>query len=237
MQTWPPKDPDAVLDYLYTIPLDEGDSVVSSTFERLVGTIEIESSSRTAAEWTVELSGGEEGETSVFRIAWVTAAGRTDDDSVSLFVSSNEFEALILTGYVKPLPAHLQTRYPAFIAVDAAVIQYWLTDAERFVTTAWTEGDYAAGLMALAAHNMTLAGLGTDAAALIGIPSGITRMKSGTLELGFTNDAANARLNGDLSASRYGQEYAALLRRNRGGPLVQPTGTLCGGPYTYGYYG
>jgi hypothetical protein len=235
METWPPKDPDAVLDYLYTIPLDEGDSVLSSTFERLVGTVNIDSASRTGAEWTVELSGGEAGETSVFRIAWVTTGGREDDDSVSLFISSKEFEALVPTGYAKPLPAHLQARYPAFTAIDAGVIQYWLTDAERFVTNAWSEGDYATGLMALAAHNMTLAGLGTDAESLASIPAGITRMKSGTLELGFTNDAANARLNGDLSASRYGQEYEALLRRNRGGPRIQPTGTVPA--YPWAYYG
>src|ERR1051325_2705024 len=234
MATWPPKDPDAGFDYLYTIPLDEGDTVASSNFTRLSGTVSIDSQSRTGAEWTVELSGGEDGETSVFHVDWVTAGGREDDDFITIAVVSND--PLVLTGYAKPTPAHLITRHPAFAGVPTTTILYWLTDAERYVTDAWSEGDYAAGLMALAAHNMTLAGLGTDAAALIGIPSGITRMKSGTLELGFTNDAANARLNGDLSASRYGQEYAALLRRNRGGPLVQPTGTLCGG-YPYGYVG
>lgn len=230
MSAWPSKDPDAVLDYEYTIPLDAADTVSAHTFERLTGTVVIDDDDRTDAVVTVRLSGGVEGETSVFRIAWTTTAGREDDDVITLFVSSHEYEALVLTDYAKPLPAHLKARYPAFADVDAGTIQYWLTDAERYVTDAWTEGDYAAGLMALAAHNMALAGYGTDAAALSGIPAGVTRMKSGSLELGFTDSAANARVAGDLSATRYGQEYLALLARNRSGPLIQPTGVV---PYDY----
>ena len=37
MATWTAKDPDAVQDYVYTLPLDEGDSVASATFEKLGG--------------------------------------------------------------------------------------------------------------------------------------------------------------------------------------------------------
>jgi hypothetical protein len=116
-----------------------------------------------------------------------------------------------------------------------ATIRYWLTDAERYVTSAWSEGDYAAGLMALAAHNMALAGLGTDGAALAGVPAGITRMKSGSLELGFTDAAANARMGGSLESTRYGVEYSLLLRRNRGGPYVMPTGVAPPGVYASAY--
>jgi hypothetical protein len=231
MSTWPSKDPDAVLDYDYTIPLDTGDTVSTATFEKLTGDVVIDAEDRTAAVYTVTLSGGTDGETAVFRIAWTTAAGRTDDDVITLFVSSHEYEALVLTDYAKPLPPHLKARYAAFASVEAGTIQYWLTDAERYVTNAWTEGDYAAGLMALAAHNMTLAGYGTDASAVGGIPAGITRMKSGSLELAFTDAAANARAAGDFAATRYGQEYLALLRRNRGGPFVSPTGIAPYDPY------
>jgi len=229
MATWPPKDPDAVFDYLYTIPLDEGDTVASSNFTRLSGTVNIDSSSRTDAEWTVELSGGADGETTVFHVDWVTAGGREDDDFITIAVVSND--PLVLTGYAKPTPGHLITRYPAFADVPTTTILYWLTDAERYVTTAWTEGDYAAGLMALAAHNMSLAGYGTEATTLSGIPAGITRMKSGTLELGFTDAAANARMSGSFGSTRYGEEYKALLARNRGGPRVTPTGAIPIGVY------
>lgn len=224
MPSWPPKDPDAVLDYLYTIPLDEGDSVSSSTFARLSGTVEIDSQSRTAAEWTVELSGGLDGETSVFHVEWVTAGGREDDDFVTLAVVSNE--PLALTDYAKPTAAHLIARYPAFAAVAAQTIFYWLTDAERYVDDSWTEGDYAAALMALAAHNMMLGGLGTDAVTLASVPAGITAMKSGSLSLNFSDAAARDRISGAYGSTRYGAEYLALLRRNRGGPRVAPTGTV-----------
>jgi hypothetical protein len=224
MSVWASKDPDAVQDRSYTIPLDAGDAVASHSLDLLAGTVVIDDESIADAVVTAWLSGGADGETSVFRIAWTTTAGREDDDVITLAVASHEYEALVLTGYVKPSPQHLRQRYPAFADIDAGTIQFWLTDAERYVTDAWGEGDYAAGLMALAAHNMTLAGYGTDAASVASIPAGITSMKSGTLSLSFSDQAANARAGGGYDATRYGQEYKALLLRNRGGPLVAPTG-------------
>jgi hypothetical protein len=226
MSVWPSKDPQAVQDYEYTIPLDDGDSVQSYTFTKLTGDVVVDSDSRTGAVVTAWLSGGTEGETAVFRIAWATVGGRDDDDVITIAISSHEYEALEITGYAKPLPPHLKARYAAFAAVDAGTIQYWLTDAERSVTDAWTEGDYAAGLMSLAAHNMALAGYGTDASALASIPAGVSRFKSASFEMAFTDDAANARSNGALSSTRYGQEYANLLARNRGGPMIMATGTI-----------
>lgn len=236
MPSWPAKDPDAVLDYVFRIALDAGDSVASSAFTQLNGTVTIDSSTLAAApdttaggygqNLTVWLSGGVDGETSVFKVSWTTADGRTNEDIITLAVASAELPALLLMGYAKPLAGHLTARYPAFNAVSSATIAYWLTDAERSVDTSWGEGDYAAALMALAAHNMTVAGLGADAASLASVPVGLTRMKSGSLELGFTDAAANARMGGDFTATRYGQEYLALLRRNRGGPLVSDTGVL-----------
>lgn len=234
MTAWPAKDPDAVLDYVYAIPLDEGDSVASYTFEKLSGDVVIDSDSIAGSEVAAWLSGGTNGETAVFRISWTTVGGRTNDDVITLpVIESDIVEPLALTGYVKPAPGHLMTRYLAFSAVPTATIQYWLTDAERSVDTSWSEGDYAAALMALAAHNMALAGLGTEAASLAGVPAGITRMKSGSLELGFTDAAANARAEGGYSATRYGKEFIALLRRNRGGPRITATGVAPYDPLRY----
>lgn len=135
--------------------------------------------------------------------------------------------------YTPPTPANLIERYPAFTAVATPTIQYWLTDAERSVDESWTEGDYPIAIMALAAHNMTLAGLGTDAAPIAGIPTGVTKLKSGQLDVTFADDAAAARAAGSLSATRYGSEYAALLRRNKAGARVTATGTI---PYCPGHY-
>jgi hypothetical protein len=242
VRQWPPKDPDAVFDYTYRIPLDAADSIApgQATITKLSGDVVIDSQSLAATPdteivdgvsvygqvITIWLSGGTDGETALFQVTWTTVATRSDDALIQLPVVSGEIADLVLAGYAKPLPGHLTARYPAFADVATGTIRAWLTDAERFVTTAWDEGDYAAGLMSLAAHNMALAGLGTDAAALVGAPAGLTRMKSGSLELGFTDAAANARMSGGYDSTRYGAEYALLLRRNRGGPYVAPTGVL-----------
>lgn len=233
MTAWPAKDPDAVQDYLYTIPLDAGDSVTSYTFTRVAGTVVIDSHSRSGADVTAFLSGGEDGETSAFKVAWVTTGGREDEDYITLRVIAADYVALELTDYMKPLPQHLVARYPAFADVATATIQYWLTDAERHVDDSWTEGDYAAGLMALAAHNMQLAGLGTDAASLADLPAGITSLKSASLAVTFTQEAAQGRTTGALSSTRYGSEFAALRQRNHGGARVTATGTLPYDPLRY----
>jgi hypothetical protein len=222
MSVWPAKDPQSVQDYEYTIPLDTGDSVSSYTFSKLAGDVVIDSESRAGADVTVWLSGGTDGETAVFRIAWATVGGRDDDDVITLFVSSHEYEALVLTDYAKPLPPHLKLRYPAFASIEAGTIQYWLTDAERYVTTAWTEGDYAAGLMALAAHNMALAGYGTEATAVAAIPIGVSRFKSGTLDVTLTEAATNARASGDLSSTRYGIEFGPCLPATAAARWLRP---------------
>lgn len=128
--------------------------------------------------------------------------------------------------YTVPSADDLQIRYPAFAAVDDTVVEYWIEDAQRFVTEAWTETDYGPALMALAAHNLALAGYGTQAAAVSGIPAGVKSFKSGQFAAEFTEQQANAAASGSLDSTRYGQEYATLLRRNRGGPHVTPTGSV-----------
>lgn len=239
MVSWPAKDPDSVLDYVYTVQLDAGDTVSGTpTATLLSGTVVIDSTSfdptivSTPAiprgqSLTLWLSGGTAGETAVIRIAWSTAGGRTNDDVATLaIIESDIAEPLPLTGYAKPAPGHLTARYPAFAATPAATIQYWLTDAERSVDNSWTETDYAAALMAVAAHNMALAGYGTDVSALAAVPGGVSRLRSGSLDVSLTDAAANARMTGDFTATRYGQEYQMLLRRNRAGPRVGNTGVL-----------
>jgi hypothetical protein len=134
--------------------------------------------------------------------------------------------------YEAPEPAELILRYPAFAAVDEAVIQYWLTDAEREVGTTWIEADYAPALMALAAHNMTLAGYGTDAASTE-LPSGITSFKSAELSVSFANEVAAANAAGAYAATRYGVEFRRLQRRSKAGPRVASPGAVPAPPWPY----
>ena len=135
--------------------------------------------------------------------------------------------------YTAPTPAELILRYPAFAAVDEEVIQYWLTDAERFVDESWIETDYAPALMARAAHEMAVEGLGTEAEATADLPAGVTSFKSGSFSVQFSEGAANAKSAGSLSSTRYGSEFAALRRRNKFGPRITATGTV---PYPTGHY-
>lgn len=233
MVTWPAKDPEAVADYLYTIPLDEGDTVESHVFERLSGTVTIDSESRSGADVTAWLSGGADGETGVFRVSWVTTGGRELDDIITLAVAANEPAELALTGHARPSAAHLVARYPAFASVSPATIRTWLTDAERFVDTSWPEADYAAALMALAAHNMELLGIGSTSGAG-GLPAGVTRFKSGSMDVSISEDAAAAGAKGGYASTVYGREFALLQRRSFGGPRVIVAGVApaCG---AYGY--
>lgn len=230
MSAWPAKDPDAVLDYTFTIPLDEGDAVASHTFELVTGTVAIDDEDIDEATITARLSGGADGETSVFKAGWVTTAGRHDEEFITLLVAANDYVALELTGYVKPLPQHLLLRYPAFAEVPIATIQYWLTDAERAVDRSWTEGDYAAGLMALAAHNMAASGLGTNTATA-SLPAGLTKLKSASVELAFDEETVKAKAKGGYDSTRYGIEFKRLLRLNVGGPQIVPSGTVPVDPY------
>lgn len=248
VKTWAPKDPDAVLDYTYHIPLDEGDSIApgQAIITKLSGDVVLDNPGGTlaAAPSTVDgvfgqtitawLSGGTDGETALFQVAWTTAATRQDDALLQLPVVSAELPILALTGYAKPIAGHLVARYPAFAAVSPSTIAFWLTDAERYVTEAWSEGDYAAGLMALAAHNMASAGLGGDASLSGVIPAGVKSFKSGSLDVTLTDQGANAGFGGG-GTTRYGAEYAALLRRNRAGPLVTPTGITPDGLVSAGW--
>lgn len=121
--------------------------------------------------------------------------------------------------YTVPTPDQLQARYSAFAAVADETIQYWLTDAERSVDQSWIEADYAPALMALAAHNMAMEGHGAASGASA-IPAGVTRFRSGSMDVSISEAAASASTKGGYQASRYGQEFVRLLRRSHGGPRV-----------------
>lgn len=132
--------------------------------------------------------------------------------------------------YDPPAPSDLIARYSAFAAVDPDTIQYWLTDAQRFVDTSWPiEGDYAPALIAVAAHNMmdaSVAGLaGSDIAGLL--QAGVTDFQSGGREgfrVSLSDDAIKQALDGGYEATKPGQEYLRLLARNKGGPRTTSPG-------------
>lgn len=136
--------------------------------------------------------------------------------------------------YIEPTPADLKARYAAFAAVEDATIAYWLTDAHRFVDQSWPIfDDYGPALIAAAAHNMARANVtgiaGGDVSGFAA--AGVTSFKSGTFSAQFSETAVGKAVDGGWGSTIYGDEYLALLRRNKGGPRVTGPGvaTCCGG--------
>lgn len=84
MARWPDKDPDAVLDYeLNWSAWLNGDSIATSTWDVPSGLTKV-SDSFTSTATKIWLSGGSYGQTYAIRNRITTAAGRTDDRTVSL---------------------------------------------------------------------------------------------------------------------------------------------------------
>lgn len=119
--------------------------------------------------------------------------------------------------YTAPTPATLKMRYPAFADVGDEVIQYWLDDSLRFVDATWIEADRAVAMMAYAAHEMTAAGLEKVPAGQVKVLPGVTRFKSATMDVAFSDAAASEAASGEFTSSRYGKEYLMLRRRSNGG--------------------
>lgn len=135
--------------------------------------------------------------------------------------------------YTVPTPDDLKAMFPAFASVDDATVGAWLTRAQREVDQSWPEGDYSYALMLVAAHLMASNGIGI-ASELSGLPEGVTDVHSGSFSMSISADAAKAASAGGYGSTRYGREFAALLKRVKGGPRV--TGGI-GGAYCTGYNG
>lgn len=225
-QAWPSKDPDAVYDYSYTIPLDDGDSVASATLSKLSGDVVIDSQGVAANVLTAVLSGGTDGETAVFQVDWSTNGGDADQEVITLAV--NEKAPLTApTGFVDPTAAELKAAFSRFADVGDPTVEFWLARARRSVDTSWTADDYGMGQMLLAAHYLTLEGYGTGAEAEIagGGLAGMKSVKSGNFS--FTKDEAGSSVAaGSFDSTSYGTRWLELLKQNKAGARVMPSGTL-----------
>lgn len=91
MLSWPAKDPNEVLDYQvdWTERLLDGETIATSTFILVAGSVTIESSSFDDGITTVWLSGGTEGEVCVVTNRIVTSEARTYDQSTRLRIRTH----------------------------------------------------------------------------------------------------------------------------------------------------
>lgn len=134
--------------------------------------------------------------------------------------------------YTAPTANDLRARFPAFADTDDSTIGYWITDAQRIVTTDWIEADYQPAILSYAAHELALAGLETSSSGA-SLPAGVTRFRSGSMDVSVSESAASAT---GYQATRYGQAFATFLRRNRGGARIVGGGTIPEGTVVPGLY-
>lgn len=129
--------------------------------------------------------------------------------------------------YVDPTADDLKAAFPRFAAVADETVEFWLERARRSVDESWTEGDYAMGQMLLAAHHMTLNGLGTGVEATVAAQGmgDFKSVRSGSFSLDRGDNSSGAAA-GTIGSTSYGQQFAALQKLNVGGARVAPTGAL-----------
>lgn len=131
--------------------------------------------------------------------------------------------------YTEPTPADLKTRYPAFADVADATVQTYLNDTVTSVDGSWREADYIPAKAAKAAHEMALAGIGARSEVEGWAAAGLTRIKSGNFDAGFSDAAVARASGGTLDATPYGQAFKRILRRNKGGPRLAGGVAHCDG--------
>jgi hypothetical protein len=119
----------------------------------------------------------------------------------------------------------LQSAFPRFADVADVTVEYWLTRARRSVDETWTEDDYAMGQMLLAAHHMTLEGLGTGTEAMIASKGlgDFKSVRSGSFSLDRGEGGQVSA--GTYGSTSYGRRFLELAKVNTGGPRVMGTGT------------
>jgi hypothetical protein len=91
MLTWPPKDPNEVLDYQvdWSQRLETGETISSSTFTVVTGDVIIDSSTHSTTGTTAWLSGGTNGTPCEVLNRITTSGGRTYDQTLKLRIRTH----------------------------------------------------------------------------------------------------------------------------------------------------
>lgn len=110
-----------------------------------------------------------------------------------------------------PTPADLKARYPEFAQADDNQVGLVLSEAELEVDQkAWGKF-FALGVLALAAHMLSIESRrgGTGASAM---PGPLTSKKAGEIQLSYAAAPVNSMDEAVLASSAYGQRYLHLRR-------------------------
>lgn len=124
--------------------------------------------------------------------------------------------------YAVPTPADLSARFPAFAAVPPAALAGAIAEAQGRVDASWLASDYPVAILLLAAHTLTLDGLGTgaEAAAAAAGTLGYASLRSGGLSLERQRPPRGAAEPSILAETTYGRRFLALLKVNQPAVLV-----------------
>ena len=126
--------------------------------------------------------------------------------------------------YTAPTATTFKARFPEFAPVSDDLIALVLAEAIDQVGDTWLERDRARAQMLLAAHTLTLEGepARTTTGEATGLGGAIKRDKVGDVEtefFGLGGSASGSTVAG-YGTTVYGQEFAALMRKNFPTPLV-----------------
>lgn len=116
--------------------------------------------------------------------------------------------------YTAATAASFKVRFPAFVAVDDALITSALDRARLTVDSTWIEADRQEAENLHAAHELTLDGQGATREAQL---QGFRRLKLGSLEL---EREAGADAAGIYALTTFGQRFLALLKRSQPGVIA-----------------
>lgn len=225
--SWTAKDPDEVdtRAHDFSALMDTGETVTTYTITPIAGTVTATKTSNDDSTAQFEVSGGAAGETSVFDVTIVTSAGRTLNETIILPVVSTAPTELVTAGYIAPSTANLVAAFPAFSATPQAALDMALAAAAGMVDDSWLEADFAEAQLLYAAHWLTMNGHGSGPAAQVASLAGVKRIKSGALDVEFSDGGVKSA----LGSTSYGERFLVLLRRSKGGPRVV-TGTVAYAP-------
>jgi len=230
MLNLPSKSPGQRLDYGWDIPVDTGDTVISATISVVSGDVEIVSQSLdfSIPRLIFVLSGGTAGTITQFYVVANTSGGDIFDDTIGIFVGG---AASVPPPYSDPTPSDIKADFPIFATVDDAAIQRRIARSSMWVDDSWLESDYTWAKELLVAYWLTKDGLGAGTNAELAAQglSGVSRLKSGTLDVTFksSSDSGDTDTPSPWNENGYGIEFYTMLRKNKSGPLT--TGGACGG--------
>lgn len=135
--------------------------------------------------------------------------------------------------YTPPDKAAFIAIFPAFASVSDEAYTFWSARAGRIIDgKAECLGDDAdLAAMLATAHYLSGQGIGTSTDSQL--PAGISRIKSGTIEIERDSSADTASM-GEWGGTSYGRQLWPMLKACLGGPRVTGTGYA---PYGAGFNG